>query len=85
LGEDHLPVSGEPPEQGKKPEPEQTKTTEPRLLKPKAWLVKVRKDHPRQQNEQLVTYAGRLLALMQGAHVTKLWTLATLLRRLHDK
>jgi hypothetical protein len=69
--------------------PEQTRPAEPESLEPKAWLAEVRKDHPRQRNEQLVTYAGRLHALMQGAHVTKhvtkLWTVETLLRRLHDK
>jgi hypothetical protein len=65
-------------------QPEQTRTAEPELL-PKAWLAAVRKEHPQQRNEQLVTYAGRLHGLMQKAHVTKLWTPTTLLRRLHDK
>jgi hypothetical protein len=76
-------------ERVEKPEPEQTRPAEPESLKPKAWLAEVRKDHPRQENEPLATYAGRLHALMQGAHetkhVTKLWTVETLLRRLHDK
>jgi hypothetical protein len=68
-----------------KPEPEQTRPAEPERLKPTAWLNDVRKDNPRKKNEPLATYAGRLHALMPGAHVTKLWTVETLLRRLHDK
>ena len=63
----------------------QTKTAERKLMRPKAWLAKVRKEHPRQHNELLVAYASRLLALMQTANVTKVWSSGTLLRRLHDK
>jgi hypothetical protein len=68
-----------------RPEPEQTRPAEPKLLKPAAWFDDVRKDRPRLKNERLVDYAGRLHALMQEAKVTKLWTLETLLRRFHDK
>jgi hypothetical protein len=63
----------------------QTSPAERELLQPKVWLAKVRKDHPRQRNELLVAYAGRLHALMQKANVTRAWSLQTLLRRLHDK
>ena len=62
----------------------QTQPTERKLLEPKTWLAEVCKNHPRQRNEQLVTYADRLYDLMQGAHLTKPWTFKTLLRRLHD-
>jgi len=63
----------------------QTKPAERKLMRPKAWLAEVRKEHPRQQNEPLVAYASRLLAVMQKANVTKVWSSRTLLRRLHDK
>ena len=75
----------EPLEHVEKPKSEQTRPAEPERLKPTAWLDDVRKGNPRQKNEPLATYAGRLHALMPGAHVTKLWKFETLLRRLHDK
>jgi hypothetical protein len=52
---------------------------------PKAWFAEVRKNHPRQHNEDQTTYAGRLHALMRKANVTKVWSPGTLLRRLYDK
>jgi hypothetical protein len=63
----------------------QTKPAERELLRPKAWLAEIRKDHPRQRNEPLVDYAHRLHDLMQEAAVTKVWSFETLQRRLHDK
>ena len=79
------PLSGEPLDHEKKPEPQPTRPAEPELLKPAAWFEDVRKDHPRLKNEPLVTYAGRLHALMKEAKVTKLWAFETLLRRFHEK
>jgi hypothetical protein len=61
----------------------------PAAMGPKDWLPVARRNHPRLRNELLVDYAGRLRVLMQEANVTKVvtkvWSLKTLLRRLHDK
>jgi hypothetical protein len=65
-------------------------TTEPikaaeRKLEPKAWLAKVRKEHPPRPRERMSAYARRLHPLMQKANVTKVWTFGTLRSRLYDK
>ena len=77
------------PEDVEKPEPEQARSAEPKLLKPAAWLDDTRKANPQRKNELPGAYAGRLHPLMQKAHeakhVAKLWPLKTLLRRLYDK
>lgn len=65
--------------------PRQIEPAERYSIAPKDWLSVVRKDQPRQENEPLVAYANRLLALMQEANVAKVWSFKTLLRRLHDK
>jgi hypothetical protein len=82
-------VLPEPPEPERVEAPEPTRPAEPELLESKAWLDDMRKKHPRKKNELLGTYASRLHTLMQEAHVTKhvtkLWPLKTLLRRLYDK
>ena len=58
------------------------------LKEPKDWFVDVRSDSPQGKKELPGAYAARLYALMQEAHqaghVTKLWPLKTLLRRLYD-
>jgi hypothetical protein len=63
---------------------QQTRLAE-RKLGSKAWLAKVRKEHPRQQDERLGDYARRLHDLMQEAGVTKVWSFKTLRRRLYDQ
>jgi hypothetical protein len=80
---------GDALEHVEKPEPEQTRPAEPKLLKPAAWFDDAREDNRQHKNESQVAYAGRLHDLMQKAHaskhVTKLWAPQTLLRRLFDK
>ena len=62
----------------------QTEPAEQKLMKPKVWLAKVRKEYPQQKNEQPTAYARRLHPLMQKAAVTRIWSFETLVRRLHD-
>jgi hypothetical protein len=66
-------------------EPQHVESAEPKLLKPKVWLAKIRKDHPQRQNEQPTAYARRLHPLMKEATVTRVWEFKTLVRRLRDK
>ena len=62
----------------------QAKPAKRKLIEPKAWLAKIRKEHRRQQNELVFNYARRLHVLMSKAEVTKVWSVDTLRRRLYD-
>ena len=70
---------------GHKEAPQQAEPAERKLLEPKAWLAKARKEHPQQRNEGRSAYAGRLHALMREAPVKRTWQLNALRRRLYDK
>ena len=74
------------PEEPRGPEDalRQTKPAERKLTEPKAWLAKVRKEHPRKQRERMSDYVDRLHTLMQEADVTDIWPISTLRRRLYD-
>jgi hypothetical protein len=65
-------------------EPAQAPNSTP-LQEPKEWFEAARKAHPRHKKECVGDYGGRLHGYMQIAPVTKVWSLATLLRRFYDK